>query len=654
VTGRYKQYWMLLVLIGLVGIIIYQAVSNWRDYVKPWFDANKGYIVVSSPQRSAILYLDRDRARFLRFLDAYLPNDAAIVLPPNPSSFSSQSIIQNFLYPRPILACCGSDNVLCHKCLDDPNNYIFPSNSFPLPEEQPGRVFVTYPQATNSLRGIYVPKDKIDRLHLPDPLVYGKTQPISIKALLIDLCIIGSLFLLGSGLVAVLLREITWSDLLEFSIPFSMGFMSWGLFLLSYLGISLTFKLVLLLFICFLVFSIFIYRFLYMEYPWFPSLKTLHFPARWKVSDIVFVLLAVFIFLVFIVVAVLAVGRGYSMYDDIVNWSFKGYAMVDSGTIWAGNDWGGHVLAYPMNLQLSIGIFRLAEGDVIPGSKFLYVLLTFSLLFGSYRFLVRNRVNRVWAVSGVLALLLVPMFLFHATIGFANLPLTVYLVLGVLHSLEGLRSLDKPHILLGGILLALAAWTRPEGLYFGIAFLGLLYLLAIIVLKSKVALKHGLLSILPMLIIPGSWMFLLGIKGMSDDQIGLALKALLKSFWQGNFRLESILTLSQYAYQTFYNLSFLLLLFALAVIIISVPLTRWYSDKFKLSLAVLDFFAFFLPTFMFYVASFNEKNFVVFLDQSFNRAYLPALTMTMIVALLAITSSGTGENQSPLVGVKNP
>jgi hypothetical protein len=653
-TGRYKQYWMFLVLIGLVGIIIFQAVSSWRGYVKPWFDTNKGYIVVSSPQRSAILFLDRDRARFLRFLDSYLSNDAAIVLPPKPSSFSSQSIMQNFLYPRPILACCGSDNALCQKCLDDSNNYILPSSSFPLPEEQSGRVFVTYPQATNSLRGIYVPQDKIDQLRLPDPLVYGKTQPITIKALLIDLCIISSLFLLGSVFVAVLLKEITWSDLMEFSIPLSMGFMSWGLFILSYLGVPLTLSLVLLLFICFLVVSVFIYRFLYMRYPWFPNLQTLHFPAKWKFTDIFFVLLTVFAFMAFIVIAVLAVGRGYSMFDDIVNWSFKGYAMVDSGTIWAGNDWGGHVLAYPMNLQLSIGIFRLADGDVIPGSKFLYVLLTFSLLFGSYRFLVRNCVNRVWAVSGVLALLLVPMFLFHATIGFANLPFTVYMVLGVLHSFEGLRSLEKPLILLGGILLALAAWTRPEGLYFGIAFLGLMYLLAIFVLKSKVTLKHGLLSILPVLIIPGSWMVLMGIKGMSDDQIGLALKALLKSYLQGNFSLDSVLTLSQYAYQTFYNVSFILLLFALAVIIFSVPLTRWYTDKFKLSLAVLDFFAFFLPTFMFYGASFNEKNFVVFLDQSFNRAYLPALTMTMIVALLAITNRATDENQSPLGGIKNP
>jgi hypothetical protein len=647
VSNKLQAYWKHIVLLGLLSIIIYQAKINWRDYVQPWLKDNKGYILVSSAQRTGILIMDRERARFIRYLDAYLPENAAIVIPPPGGSFSSQSIMQNFLFPRAVLACCGSDDALCQKCLNNPNYYILAVDSFPLPEEQPGRVLIPYPQATNRLRGVYVPQEMSDQLSLPDPLVYGKTTPIKIQALVIDICIIFLLFTLGGVFVALLLEKPTWGDLFELNIPLSMGILSWSLFLFSYFGIPLTLTLVIFLICVMFVFVIFLYRFKYGVYPKLPALATGKLPSRWQEVNGIFALLFALVIAIFGVMTFLSIGRGYSTYDDIVNWSFKGYAMVDSGTIWAAGRWGGHVLAYPMNLALSIGIFRLADGDTLPGSKFLYVLLTISLLFGSYRFLLRNQVDRIWAIAGILALLLVPIFFMHATIGLANLPFTSYLILGILYSLEGVRRVKIHSTLLGGVLLALAAWTRPEGLLFGIAFLGLIYLLAVFVMKSKIPIKLVLYSLLPMLIIPGSWMFLLGRSGMGDDQIGLALKALIKSNLSGEFNFESIGVLSKYAFMAFNNIYHVFLLFAVLVIIISIPVTKWYLDKFRLSLALLDLLAFLLPVFMFFVASFNEANFVVFLDQSFTRAFLPALTLTMLVALLAASNRPSSNNCFP-------
>ena len=629
-------------LLGLLVIACFYSFTNWHDYIKPWLDQNKGYVVVSSPQRSAILISDRDRARFLRWLDAYLPDDAAIVMPPGKVLFSSQSVMQNFLFPRPILACCGSDETLCKKCVDDPDNYILAIDSFPLPEDQPNKVFVAYPQGTNSLRGVYVPDKMIDQLSMPALLVYGKTIPISIRALLTDFLIICLMFVLGGVIIAVIFKDPGWGLIFENGIPLSMGIMSWSLFILSFFGVRLTWWLVLMLFFVLMLFLIVVYRVTYGGFPKPPGLAAIQIKRPWRVSDGIYLLIFLVALLVFSVVAFLSIARGYSTGDDIINWSFKGYAMVDSGTIWAGNKWGGHVLAYPMNLQLSIGMFRLLDGDVIPGSKSLFVILVFSLLFGCYRFLTHNHVNRIWAISGILTLLLIPMFLFHATIGFANLPFTVYLILGILASLEGLRSLNKPQIALGGTLIAFAGWTRPEGFLFGIAFLTLIYLLIFFVLKIKLVMRYFYLSLLPVLIIPGSWLLLLGNKGMGDDQIGLALKALMQSALQGNFKFEVILTLGGYFYKTFYNTSFILLFFWILILVVSTPLTHWHRDKFKLSLALLDILAFLLPAFMFFVASFNEKDFIVFLDQSFDRAFLPALTMTMLVALLAISKTKNG------------
>lgn len=101
---KVRKYFSPLIFVCFLAIIIYEAQINWRTYAKPWLKDNKGYIFVSSPQRSAILISDRERAQFIRWLDAYLPEDAAIVLPPETVLFSSQSIMQNFISA-------------CHSCL---------------------------------------------------------------------------------------------------------------------------------------------------------------------------------------------------------------------------------------------------------------------------------------------------------------------------------------------------------------------------------------------------------------------------------------------------------------------------------------------------------------------------------------------------------
>jgi hypothetical protein len=632
-----RKYFSPLVFVCFLAIIIYQAQYNWRTYVKPWLKDNKGFIYVSSPQRSALLTMGPERAAYMRFLDAYLPEDAAIVIPGDTTWFSSQSIVQNFLFPRAILACCGSDDVLCRSCLDNQENYILAIDSFPLPEEQPGRVFIPYPEGTNSLRGVYVPYGMVNSLPMPDRMAYLKTTPVSVQALVMDILILGCFFIIGFLVLSLIDFQRNWGDIVELSIPLAMGLFSWGLFLLSYLGFPLSLGTVMFLFLVYLSFTLGAYYFIRKSIPGFPRFMGFADNNPSYFSRIVFIVLLAFLTAVFGLVIFIAIGRGYSMFDDIVNWSFKGYAMVDSGTIWAAGRWGGHVLAYPMNLALSIGVFRLADGDVIPGSKFLYLALVFSLLFGCYRFLARNSTPRILALASVTALLLVPLFFMHATIGFANLPFTSYLVLGVLYSLEAVRSLKLSQGMLGGLLLALSAWTRPEGIMFGFAFLALIFFLAFFVLKTRMSLALAAALILPMVVIPGVWMILLGSQGMAEDQIGLALDVVLNNLVLGSLYNEHISTLAGYAIKTFYAGPFMFLLFSAAVIILSAPLTKWYMNRFKLSLFILDVLAFILPGFMFFIASFSEKDYAAFLDQSFDRAYLPALTITILVAALALS-----------------
>lgn len=103
--------------------------------------------------------------------------------------------------------------------------------------------------------------------------------------------------------------------------------------------------------------------------------------------------------------------RAYSTYDGIANWTLKGYGMALERSIFAGAKWGGHVLSYPQNLPLTIAMFRLADGDILPGSKLLFPLFAFSLFLGINRHLramgTRSWISLLWiALLAILILTL--------------------------------------------------------------------------------------------------------------------------------------------------------------------------------------------------------------------------------------------------------
>jgi hypothetical protein len=313
--------------------------------------------------------------------------------------------------------------------------------------------------------------------------------------------------------------------------------------------------------------------------------------------------------------------------------------MAGKGTIWAGAEWGGHILSYPMNLALSIAIFKLADGDVIPGSKFLYVLLTIALLAGSYRFLSRRGVGQGWILLGLLGLVTTTVFFENALSGLANLPFTVYLVLGILNTLEGLDLLDIRRVTLGGLLLGFAAWTRPEGILFATVFLVLMYALAILLLRRRPRPRFWAASFLPALMIPLLWLTLIGRENMEGDQIGQAIRAFTGQALTGNWGLGGLALLWDFAWKSLLDVGKfgLILGAALLLILVCIPLTHWERDRFRSAFIALTILAFLLPAGMFFVAYFREENFIGFLQQSFNRAYLPALTMSVLAAILALT-----------------
>jgi hypothetical protein len=285
----------------------------------------------------------------------------------------------------------------------------------------------------------------------------------------VDLAICAALWLFGYLVVRSLVGRADFLAHLSLDLPVGGGLLSFGMFLISWVGVPLTAGSLVGLYFGLLLISgataIWRSRGMTTAAPrasvakrarpdWFHS-------AVWLVIGV----LASAAFLI-------SVGLSYYAWDDIATWAVGGYGIALEGTILAAGRWGNAGLLYPLNTQLQIAAFRMVDGDVLPGSKLLFPMFYLSLLVGSYRFLAQQGASRRVASAGILLLASVPVIALHATMGYNNLQFTLYLVLGILWILDGIQTRSTRFQTLGGLLLGVSIWTRPEGLPMAMAALG--------------------------------------------------------------------------------------------------------------------------------------------------------------------------------------
>ena len=623
---------LLLLLLGL-GLI--QAALVWSADFRPQLGLIRRFGLVQAFERGEILYIGGQEASYVRFVNALLPKDAPVVLPDAANAlFTDQSLMQFYLFPRPIWDCPGLTSAQCKQYASDPRTYLLALKDFPPAELTAGKVFIPFPGSDGPLKGVYAPADQAAALHIPDPASYGRTPAISPWAPLLEGGTLLLFFLLGCLFVSLILPQPGWLETAALSLPLSMGLVSWGLFLASDLGLPLGRWTLLGWVVLLVALGLGAHRLLRRPFgarSWREPFRQVR--SLWRTDRLALALIAALL-LWFGAAALVAVGSSYTVFDAIVNWYMKGFAMVSAGTIRAGELFGGHILAYPLNLQLSTAVFYMVDGDQLPGSKLLFPLLAFSLLLGAYRFLRRQAVARRFALAAVLLVATVPLFFLHATNGMANLPFTAYLVLGTLWSLEGLQARDNGRVLMGGALFAFAAWTRPEGIGFGLAMLAVLYLLSLPVLRTRGWWRALLASLAPILLFPVSWLVLLGAGEMRRDQVGGSLQGFLSHPFDLRLMAASIGQIGAYALHYFANWrsAGLLMPAALAGFLLALVFLRRRDRRLPLAMLALAAMAALVPAAMFFIVPFSDPQFAAFLDQSFDRAYLPAIVLLTLAA----------------------
>ena len=289
-----------------------------------------------------------------------------------------------------------------------------------------------------------------------------------------------------------------------------------------------------------------------------------------------------------------------------------------------------------------ISSFRTLEGDILPGSKLLFPFFYLALLAGSFYFWRTCKVKFQYACVGLLFISTIPIIFQHSTIGYTNLPFSVYLVLGTLLGVIGINRGSKGMQLLSGFYLSLAVWTRPEGI-FVIPITILSLLAASRVIKTRKI--HLLFMIAPVAVVMGTWL----VFGRIHGEQGLftsAFQSLIGSFTKGDFRLDAFYWIARILGRQLLEIKVWGLLLPLAILLSILHYQKFNPKRYPIPFMVLVL-ALMVGISMagfFYLASF-VGDLQPWLERSANRMFLPAGLLGSIWLILFSGSRVVNESR---------
>lgn len=642
----------LVILLVLAAVCVGQLLFLIDGYGSKWLYAAATTWRLSGPERSARFYFGTNEARFIKFLTANVPSAASVVLPERIAPFSEQSILQFFLLPRGIPACgCGysegeAPGEECIACLMDETSYVPAVGPFPPLGTVSRKTLIPYGEPSDWFRGVYAPR-AAESTELPvlSSTRSAYTIPVLLRSATLSIVALVGLWLLGALVSQRILQHLAFLDALSLGLPLGIGTLTWTVFLLSSAGIRVSLSTYAAVW-CVLAVIAAAPALTAMPSSLSPSRmgSTLREGFREYKRHRMASLLFMTILVVILVAAIISVTRGYSTFDGIANWALKGYAIAYDGSVFAGSQRGGHSLAYPQNLHLAIALFKLLDNDLLPGSKLLFPSLSASLLLGSYSFFRKWGVGRTLASVGILAVLTIPIFFLHSTIGWANLPAAVYLVLGSLWLTNGLLINHRHQQALGGILLGFGSWTRPEGI--GYALLILLAAVAYC-LASRRSPKWVPWALAPLALIYAPY-FIFSAGDQTTGNLGSAVRLAVINLSEGQWHWNELRVLLQttavhLAAPARWGFSALA-----AGLLVAAGFMRTLRRRDPPTVMILATAATILlaTLFILYVRSFRggEEDFIRFLDRSLDRHLLPGIVLLVISSVLGVRSLDSGSS----------
>lgn len=465
-----------------------------------------------------------------------------------------------------------------------------------------------------------------------------------VYAFLIDILIVLGLSILGK----LILRSFntTRSRILEWSLSFGLGagVFTWIMFLLSWGGVRISLKSTLIIFMI-LTCSLFLLRLRQLRLDFrqnYTQLTWSLFTQEHGLTLISWLLVATLIIFAFI----LAVTLSYYSWDGIALWGVKGYGIALEGSVLGAAEWGWTGIAFPLNIPLQISLFRIFEGDVLPGSKLIFPIYYTSLLLGSFTFMRKIGVRRDVSVLVLTLAGTTPIFFEHATIAYTNLPFTFYLIFGTLWSMCGLSHKDNRETLLGGLLLALAAWTRPEGILFVVGIFLAMILTQIVHKQINIQIVQ---FFVPSILVMVPWLIFLSQHYTGTEEYDLSWVA-LRGVLQGEIYLSALYRILRYAggqILLFRDFGFLLGIgLPLSLLGLFVKRTRKDPSYLALMSVLIVFIGITVGTLYVFAYSPRGVDYVeTMIGQAFNRTLMPAGFLSAILGGYVVSKLWSRENK---------
>ena len=205
-------------------------------------------------------------------------------------------------------------------------------------------------------------------------------------------------------------------------------------------------------------------------------------------------------------------------WDALAIWVVKAKAIFATGSL-AGSVYGAYPF-YPLHipLQMSLLLNRLP----ISAIQIIFPIY-FALLLLSFGGTLRRFCSRSYSLVFVLLLAATPTLVYQSTVAMADVPFTYYYVSSVLYLFLYLSGQGKGFALLSGMLVGIAAWTRPEGLlYFAIN----LAVLAVHLLRHRRGFADTILYLLMFGVFWLPWTFYSNLQDWQSGLVGPAVAAI--------------------------------------------------------------------------------------------------------------------------------
>ena len=455
--------------------------------------------------RSAKFFQGTKFANYIQFLNENIPDDAVVLLPSRelaPKSLATTPIMQFYLSPREIINCT---DLTCLETSISGNAVILIVKKFPpITKLSDGEVVMF-----DDTWGVLLP-DGASKERQAIITGFGSWLEI-VRAAVLPLIWLLLLMLIGALLVGGFTHNLSW--ILRLSLGYGLGTMLYSLLVavVALLGAEITTTLIMVvtgtLLLVALGFYMYTVHTLKSEGEIAVKVANKQVSKRrwnlfWGTGFIILAGLSV----------VISVGKSYHATDSIMLWGAKGYGIAASGSILQVTAWGTNTVAYPLHIPLMIGSFKIALGETLPASKFLFSGYFLAFMFGVFALLQRLGVRRLFAGMAVMFFMTTPLVFRHGTIAYANLGLTFYLVTALLTAELSLRKSvsksSKGYLFLSGLLFVGAAWTRPEGLI--LAWLGIALFLIVQYANKKywMPVKQSAALIMPLVVYSFYWILI--------------------------------------------------------------------------------------------------------------------------------------------------